>query len=244
MVPPITFFTTIRPFVGEFAKLQRLAIDSWLSAVEGAQVLVMGDELGVDDACADLGVAYLPGIATNEWGTKLFSAAFALAEQHASSDWLCEISADIVLGGDFALALRGLAGYVRPFVVGQRWDVTRGAEHTQSQLHPPSGVDYFLYRRGTIGEIPPFAVGCTAYDNWLVWAALRRWQMMVIDATETITAIHLNHGHPEYGDKAAMLQSEERAHNLELAAECERWYSIRDAPFIMRAGNVLLRKDA
>jgi hypothetical protein len=103
-----------------------------------------------------------------------------------------------------------------------------------------------LYKRGTLGGIPPFAVGRTAYDNWLVWAAMERWGMTVIDATETITAIHINHSYPEYGDREKMLQSEERKENHRLARETEmnRWYGINDAPFIMQNGKVFKKEFA
>jgi len=242
MVPPVTFFTVIRPFVGEFDELQRLAIGSWLGAVPGSEVLVMGDREGAAEACADLGVTHIPGITTNEHSTELVSSAFEFARQQADHDWLCEISADIVLGGDFILALQAIRKLRRPFVVGQRWDVT--PDGTECKLHPPCGVDYFLFKRDTLGDIPPFAVGRSAYDQWLLWAAIHRWGCTVIDATETITALHLNHGYPEYGDKAKMLQSEERARNMELAGDCDRWYGTNDAPYVMVAGKIRQRADA
>jgi len=242
MVAPVTFFTVIRPFVGEFNELQRLAIGSWLGAVPGSEVLVMGAREGAAEACADLGVTHIPGITTNEHGTELVSDVFVQAQQMARHDWLCEISADIVLGGDFILALQAIRKLRRPFVVGQRWDVT--PDGTECKLHPPCGVDYFLFKRDTLGDIPPFAVGRTLYDNWMVWAAMERWGLTVIDATETITALHLAHGYPEYGDKAVMLQSEEKRHNTRLFFDsgAPRPYGINDAPYVMVVGKVKERK--
>jgi hypothetical protein len=243
MVPFVTFFTVTRPFVGEFDRIQRLAISSWLSAVPTSEVLVFGNREGTADACRVLGAKHIPAVTTNEHGTELVNAVFKQAHELAQGDWrrwLCEVSADIVLGGDFAMALEGAEKLAKPFIVGQRWDVK--ADNTMS-LHPPCGIDYFLYRRDTLGEIPPFAVGRSAYDQWLLWAAIEQWGMTVIDATETITALHQNHGYPEYGDKAKLLASEERAHNLELASECKRWYGINDAPFVMKMGKVVQRYD-
>lgn len=243
----ITFFTIVRPFISEFDSLQRMAIGSWLSAVPGpgAQVLVMGNREGAARACADLEVEHVPEIAVNAWGTELVGDAFHLAEQRARYTWLCEVSADVILGADLLPALKAIERLPRPFVIGQRWDIDPGAPASSAVLHPPSGVDYFLYRAGTVpaGDIPPFAVGRTACDNWLVWGAMERWGLMVIDATEAITAIHVNHGHPEYGEKAAMLASEERAENLRLCREsgCPRWYSIKDAPWVLEGGQVRKR---
>lgn len=242
MQTPVTFFTIVRPFVGEFVKIQSTAILSWLAAVPGSQVLVMGDREGVEDECERLGVTYILGIATNNWGTELVSSSFELAERHARSDMLCNVNSDIVMGSGIVLALSSLADHARPFVIGQRWDVSLG-HLDKRKLHHHRGADYFLYRKGTLDEIPLFAVGRTAYDNWLIWAALKKWNMVVIDATQTITALHLNHSRPEM-KKGKVLWGQERAQNLRLANECERWYGIKDAPFVMRAGNISPRKHA
>lgn len=221
----ITFFTHTRPFEGEFDRIQRTAMDSWRTAVPGCQVVAVNDH-----------------VEHNEEGTALVSSIFEQGERLADHELLCEISSDIVLGGDFAQALDALEGIERPFVVGQRLDIDPGAPPESAELHPPSAVDYFIYRRGTLGQIPPFAVGRTAYDQWLVWAAVRQWGLTVIDATETITAIHLNHGHPEYGTKEKMIQSEERQRNYQMVLETgAHLYGTNNAPWVMNAGKVTRR---
>jgi len=51
-----------------------------------------------------------------------------------------------------------------------------------------------VYRRGMWWrgpEAPPFVVAGTAYDNWMVWAALQH--VKVIDATRAILALHQDH---------------------------------------------------
>lgn len=237
MVQAVTFFTVIRPFVGEFDSIQRLSIASWMSAIPVSETLIFGAREGAEETCWALGAKHIPDVAANEHGTELVNDVFGQAQELAQYDLLCEISADIVLGGDFVHALQGLEGVQRPFVVGQRWDVTTD---NGLELHPPCGIDYFLFRRGTLGEIPPFAVGRSAYDQWLVWAAVNRWGCTTIDATETITALHQHHGHPEYGDKAGLLQSEEVAANRALAGG--HLYAINNAPFVMRAGKVQKRE--
>ena len=243
----ITFFTVVRPFVGEFAQLQRLAIQSWLSAVPGCQVVVIGDREGAAEACAELGVEHAPLVAVNAQGTELVNDVFRVGEERARHELLCEISADIVLGGDFLGALRAIAPVAQPFMIGQRWDVEPGTvDPARATLHPPCGIDYFVYRRGTLGEIPPFAVGRTVYDNWLVWAACERWGLLVIDATAAVTAVHVNHSHPEHGNKAAMLKSAEKHENTRLmwASGCPRPYGVNDAPWVLSAAGNIERRAA
>ncbi|MHC4230853.1 MAG: hypothetical protein ACYSW0_25735 [Planctomycetota bacterium] len=237
----ITFYSVPRPFDGEFDELQRMAAQSWASAVDGAQIVLMGDESGVAEVCKEYGWQHARTLPLNRHGTPMLSGAFYLAEIMAQHSLLCEISADIVPGGDFAQALDDIAEIERPFVVGQRWDIEPGAPPESAVLHPPSAADYFIYRRGTLGEIPPFAYGRMVYDNWLIWAAIERWDLTVIDATASITAIHTNHGYPEYGSRENMQASDERQENIRLAHEsgCHRWYEVTDAPFALEGGRVL-----
>lgn len=230
----ITFFTHTRPFVGEFDELQRTAISSWRTAVPGCEVVLIGEDNG-QSALKRIERSDKSGHATtNEYGTALVNSIFETGESLARNELLCEISSDIILGGDILGALEIIKRIPRPFVVGQRWDIDRGAAADTAVLHPPSAVDYFIYRRGTLGEIPPFAVGRTAYDNWLVWAAVHLWNCTVIDATHDITAIHVNHGYPEYGDKQKMLQSAERDENIRLMHESKASiYGVKHTPFVL-----------
>lgn len=238
----IVFFTHTRPFEGEFDALQRMAIESWYGAVPECKVILFGHTAIDPDV-------FVPVLTTNEHGTSRVDTMIAKAQEVAAKLWpgislLCMISSDIVLGAEFPLALEALAGIERPFVIGQRWDIAPGAMHEDVVLHPPAAVDYFIFRPGALGEIPPFAVGRTAYDNWLVWAAIEQWNLQVIDATEDITAIHVNHDHPEYGDKATMLASEERQENIRLAKATgmPRWYGVDDAPWVMCSGRIQERE--
>jgi hypothetical protein len=223
--PMITFFTHTRPFEGEFDELQRTAMKSWETAVPGCEVFsVTGN------------------VTTNNHGTALVSSIFETGERQAANELLCEISSDIILGGNIAAALEVIKNIPRPFVIGQRWDIDRGAKPETAKLHPDCAVDYFIYRRGTIGDIPPFAVGRTCYDNWLVWAAIHKWDCTVIDATHDITAVHVNHGYPEYGNKQKMLQSEEVKENRRLMNESgARLYGVKHAPYVLVNGEVTKR---
>ena len=240
------FYTIPRAFEGEFDKLQRMAIESWQGAIPDARVVLMGDEPGTEEAAHELGCIYLSNLECNAQGTPLIRSAFTQMGRYGQDGLLCEISADIVLGADLADVLPAIERIERPFVVGQRWDIEPGAAHETATLHPPCGVDYFIYRAGTLGSIPPFAVGRTAYDNWLIWAAMERWDLQVIDATEAITAIHVNHGYPAWDDgKQGLLSGMERQENQRLFFEsgATRYYGINDAPWVMRRGGAIERRQ-
>jgi hypothetical protein len=188
-----------------------------------------------------------PEIKRNEHGTPIFGDAFQTAgmwqeNEFPHHDLICEISADIILGGDFRFALEAIADIEKPFVIGQRLDIDPGAAPETAKLHDPAGIDYFIYRRGALGEIPPFAVGRTAYDNWLVWAAVEKWGLTVIDATHDITAVHVNHGYPGHDSKADFRATEEVSENRRLFKESgASAYGVKHAPYVLINGKVTKR---
>lgn len=255
----ITFFTCPRPFEGEFVKLQRTAIQSWMTAVPGCEIVFFeefrSDTMAGWDFKKDNGIGSR-AVEYNDAGTPLINSAFTMIELfglythnrnqlmwHHDHDLLCYISADIILGGDFQFTLEAISDIERPFVIGQRWDIDRDAPVNTAVLHDPAGIDYFIYRRGTLGEIPPFAVGRTAYDNWLVWAAVEKWGMTVIDATHDITAIHVNHGYPGFDTKAEFRSTQEVAENRRLFRESgASAYGVKHAPFVLVNGEVKERE--
>jgi len=90
------------------------------------------------------------------------------------------VNADILFMPDLLTAVQQVAGQLDKFLmIGQRWDLdirevlnysadwaVRLQERIRSQgmLHPGSGSDYFVFRRDSFTEIPPFAVGRAGWD--------------------------------------------------------------------------------
>ena len=69
----LTFFTTAKPFVGHIDVIQRNAIRSWQKLHPDVEIILMGDDAGAAEVCAEIGIAaYSPrcgGISTgrNIW---------------------------------------------------------------------------------------------------------------------------------------------------------------------------------
>ena len=237
----ITIFSHPRPFTGEFDELQRAAIASWMGLSE-TNVLLLGKD--AEKVALGLEIDWAPITGYNEHGTALVNSIFETGHAHARGDVLVQISSDIILSGDSAEVFHAVAVLNRPFVVGARFDMDRG-EYGEPVMrkHPGSAADWFAYKRGTLGEIPPFAVGRTIYDQWLMWAAQELWSMDVIDATDDVFAIHPAHSYPEYGEKRKMLDSQERKVNHELARKAgyDKPYNVEHAPWRMTGGEVIKR---
>jgi hypothetical protein len=242
----LTIFTVPKPFDGHIGVIQRNAIQSWLRLHPACQVLLCGDEAGTADAAATLGADRVPSVETNEFGTPLLSSVFASAESRAQHGLLCYVNADILLLSDFVEAARRVAEAKRRFlVVGQRWDLDvteplefgdprwendlRARVDRAGALHPPSGSDYFVYPRGTLGALPAFAVGRPGWDNWMIYRA-RRDKVPVVDATEATLVIHQNHayGHVKQATDGAW-EGPEGDRNRDLIGGSDRVFTLADA---------------
>jgi hypothetical protein len=170
---------------------------------------------------------------------------FAKGEQIATHDIVCYINSDIVLMSDFIRAVQGVAGLKHRFLmVGQRCniDVTQPLDFDsgweerfrnrltqEGRLGDLTAIDYFVFPRGLWGEIPPFALGRTMWDDWLLSRALAR-DAILIDATPVIVAAHQNH---DYSTKPGgwkwIWEGPEAQRNCELAGWRGQTSSLRNA---------------
>jgi hypothetical protein len=231
---------------GEFDRVQRNAVGSWRALGPEVEILLLGDDPGVAGCARQFGVRHIPEVARTDAGAPRVDDIFRRAEQSATQPLLCYLNADIILGRDFLSAVGTMAEFHQQFLmVGQRWNLDfnetidfsdpdweeriRAQVRSNGRLEDPSGIDYFIYRPGLWKSIPPFGVGRTMWDNWLVYRA-RAQGAVVVDATAVIQVIHQNHGqghHPQgfqgvwYGPEA------ER--NMELAGGLAHYFTIEDA---------------
>lgn len=241
----LTIFTVPKPFEGHVGIIQKNAIGSWKRLRPECQVILCGDEPGTKEVAAELGAKWVPAVERNEFGTPLVSSVFRLAEERAAHRVLCYVNADIVLLSDFIAAGRTVAAAKRRFLmVGQRWDLDiteqlaldddweaqlRERVKLAGTLHPAWGSDYFVYPRGTIGPLPPFAVGRPGWDNWMIYRARSR-RIAVVDASACTVVIHQNHdyGHVR-GGTGGTFEGPEAVLNLALIGDASRLFTPSDA---------------
>ena len=249
----VTIFTTPKPFRGHFKIIQANAIRSWLSLRLTCEVILFGDEEGSAEIASELGIRHIPDVERNEYGTPVVSSMFSVAQDIASHQLVGFVSADIILMSDFLPAVQRVHKY--PFLmVGQRWDLelnesvnfddaqweprlrTQVAKH--GKLHPPTALDYFVFSRGLYRNIPPFAIGRTAVDNWLVYQA-RLLKVPVIDATKAVTAVHQNHDYSHHPEGAAgVWEGPERKRNIELMGGRDHAFTLEHATWILTSQGI------
>jgi hypothetical protein len=203
----LTIFTIPKPFSGHVGLIQRNAIRSWLALSPSCEIILLGDEDGTAKAASEFGVHHIPGMACTELGTPLLSDAFRRAEDAASFSRLCYVNTDIMLPATFTEAV-GQVTLPAFLMVGQCMNVDvdaeldlRDREHIQllegeiqarGSLRPVCGSDYFVFTRGALGHLLPFAVGRPGWDNWVIFRA-RQLGLPVVDASPRVLVFHQNH---------------------------------------------------
>ena len=227
----LTIFAVPKPFQPQIKTIQTNAIKSWLQLRPACEIILLGNEAGTAEIASELAIRHIPEIDRNEYGTPLINSIFNIAQNTASHQIMCYVNADIILLSDLLPAVQRVHEE-RFLIVGQRWDIelneavdfgdaqwesrlrTRLAE--RGKLHPASGSDYFVFPRGLYTDIPSFALGRPAWDNWMIYRA-RSLRVPVIDATKAITAVHQNHdySHVPLG-KAGAFEGPEAQRNQNL----------------------------
>jgi hypothetical protein len=241
----LTLFAIPRAFVGHIGVIQTNAIRSWTFLRPLPDIVLFGDEAGTPEVARELGLRHEPGVVRNEFGTPIVSDLFARAAVLGTHDLQCYVNADIILFSDLLDGVRRVeARWPQFLLVGRRWDLRiddpldfrpgweqglRTLATARGRLHAATGMDYFAYRRGLWPDMPPFAVGRTTWDNWLLYAA-RANGAPIVDATDAIMAIHQDHEYPAFpGGADEAWTSPEAARNLALAGGYGRVYSLADA---------------
>jgi hypothetical protein len=219
--PVLTFFAAPKPFLGEFAVIQRNALRSW-ATLPGCEIIVFGDEEGLAHAADEVGARHLAEVARTSQGTPLVSDMFEQARIEATRPFLCFVNADVILTSTLLDAVHRVEAR-RFLLAGQRWDLQVREElrfddgweealrlraRREGRLHPPAGSDFFAFPRDVNWQMPPFAIGRPGWDNWTLRRA-RQLSLVVIDATHVVLAVHQDHPY-------APAQTLEAAANLEL----------------------------
>jgi FkbM family methyltransferase len=251
----VTLFALPRVFRGGTAMLQKNAVKSWMLLQPRPQIILFGDDDGVAETANEFGLRHIPDIKRNEYGTPLINDVFEKAQLAAPNDILVHISSDIILMSDFMPAVQRVATHFNEFLmIGRRWDldvvaeINFDAEDWQRQLcerirkegvlHAPTAIDYFVFRKGLWPHIPPFAIGRTALDNWLVYTAAERHP--VIDATPVVTIIHQNHNYSHISaDRNTTQFKVEQQRNRCLAPQAEQRGFTSDATWELTPAGLL-----
>ncbi len=245
----ITLFTAPKPFLDQhISTIQFNAVRSWKELGAEVEILLIGDEPGLQEAAQELGVAQLKVPSRAPSGAPIVSELFYAARQAAHHSLLGYVNADIILLDDFLASVKlAAASLPRFLMVGNRWDVDldqrlvmeaawdrdlRDHVMAHGRQHSPMGSDYFVYSAGEFTSIPPFTLGRSGWDNWMMYWA-RAQGIPLIDASRVITAIHQEHDYAHLPGGIPHYRHPESQGNIDLAGGYEAMFRLRDADWIL-----------
>lgn len=208
----ITIFTIPKPFIDNISLIQKNAIKSWQNQYPLSEIILFGDEIGISELATEIGVRQIKDIQKNEFGTPLLSDAFKRVQKEAKNDFICYLNTDIILipnkSPEEIIQISNEISKTGFLLVGKRINIEinhlidfsidtwkeniKSLALTQGILQPPDLIDYFIFPKGFVTNMPQFAVGRPGWDNWMIYNA-RKKGAAVIDATPGFTAIHQNH---------------------------------------------------
>lgn len=251
----LTIFTAPKPFTNpHIATIQRNALRSWVQLGPDVEVFLIGEEEGMAQVAAELGIRQLPDVKRNASGTPLVSSIFDLARKHGRGELLLYINADVILLPETLTAARETMRQARRFlIVGQRWDLDvrqpLSFDETwpgeiekmlaeKGRLHPRGGSDYFLFPRDCFQSVPDFAIGRAGWDNWMIYEA-RRQGWAAVDATTDLRVIHQDHDYSHLPNGQPHYRLPETFENVRLAGGKRTIFNLLDTNRRLVAGKLI-----
>lgn len=242
----LTIFTIPKAFRGHFAIIQENALASWTKIRPQCEIILFGDDNGVQHIAKKYRVKHIPDVKKNEEGTPILSDIFNKAQKASQNKILCYVNADIILPSDFVRVVTKvpfkkflISGRRRNLEIKKRlgfskdwFDDLKSEAVKNSKLDQPGALDYFIFPKSVDFKMPPFAVGRGVWDNWLIYKA-KLLKILVIDATEVIFAIHQNHDYSHAVGFQAVWFGEERQQNLKLAKDKKRPFNLVNADRVL-----------
>jgi hypothetical protein len=242
----LTLLSVPKPFCDRIGIIQTNALQSWLKLSPTCEVILFGDEYGTAATAAQFKVLHRPGVRRNEFGTPLLNDLLETAQEIASHELICFVNADVILMQDFIASVKSVCRLKASFLmVGRRWNIDLHrpfAFESQdwdenlrlyAKQHGNQGseyyIDYFVFPKGLFKNLPPFAIGRAAFDNWLLWKA-RSSGAIIVDASDMVVAVHQNHDyvhHPQGRDGVYL--GPEAKRNQELMGGSHHLFTLDDA---------------
>lgn len=242
----LTIFTTPKAFRGHFATIQENAIASWTKLKPKCQIILISDDFGVDKIAKKYRITHVTKVARNKFGTPLLPDIFKKAYTNAKFKKLAYVNCDIILTSDFTEAIRQVK-LPTFFLIGSRWDFNiktkldfsdnwserlkiKVSKLGSQKSHGPT--DYFVFTPKINFKMPNLAIGRTYWDAWLIFRA-KQLGLPIIDATQTIWAIHQKHNYSHAGGFAKVWLGPEAQRNKKLIGDRRKYFNCRDADYVL-----------
>ena len=209
----LAIFTALKPSEGRVGEIQATSLENWRTAFRDAEIIKFEGSL-------------VP-----------FKRMVEDVEHESKSEILMYANADILFNQAQTLQLeRSLCERLPPvlcggfLLTGQRIDIL---EDGTRRLHHPSGMDYFIFKRGLFHDLPKVVMGRAYCDSALVAYCLRR-KIPVVDASYAIMVEHQFHDYGHIaGGRSSVWKGEEALENMRENGLCDFGPNVLDATYTL-----------
>jgi hypothetical protein len=254
----LTICAVAKPFQGHIAVIQRNAMTSWTKLDPRPEIILFGTEQGTAETARELGLVHIPEVARNSHGTPLLAGILSSAERHGSGNLFAYVNADIILPSEFTAGIEKVRQKFPKFLaVGRRTnlevreplDFAEGWEEklrarmkNEGHLESHTGIDFFVFPRGTYRDVPPLAIGRVWFDQWCIKYA-RKNRLPVVDLTLFAPIAHQLHdySHVAGGRELGTYGGPEADENLKYYGERPHRYTILSATHVTTAQGEIKR---
>ena len=225
----ITLFTCPKRFKDDAIINQTNAILSWKNLQFPVEILIFGNDEGVQEFCEKENLIQIKKVNTDK-GIPLLDDIFYKAQKISKNNILVYLNADIILTNKFMQAILSIPKR-NFFAIGQRTDITLNEfidfnsnwedflykiALENGELLIKTGMDYFVFLKGLFKELPPFYIGRTLWDPYLVFYA-KEQGCELIDITHDAPVYHPRHDYSHANKtKEELWNSEEAMVNRKL----------------------------
>lgn len=251
----ITFFAIPKSFKGNTAIHQENSLKSLQFTNPGSQIVIYGQEEGIADFCSNNGFQNREITSFSSIGTPILKDVFEDIQKISKFDTIVYLNSDIIILSDIKKIVQQVE-FSQFLIIGKRTnvDVDETVDFSQENWHERlrlfarehgeqgslAEIDYFIFKKGSLNDMPPFAVGRAGWDNWMIYHYKKELNYPVIDATDYLVALHQNHdyGHIKMGT-GEKYEGAESDYNRKLIGEWSKFYSINDADYkFTSSGNI------
>lgn len=255
----ITIFTSPKPFTKSehINIIQRNAIQSWTKLGSSVEVVLIGDEEGMEEVAKEYGVKHVKEVRTNQLGTPMIPSMFEIAREVTDSPILAFANADVIFTQEMIDCVRMVLKSENEFLmVGQRFDIeiTEMIDFSEGwqkrlltlnekigKLHRPSGSDYFIFPRSCFVDVPDLVIGRAGWDNWMIYEARQRgWK--TINCTPSLPLLHQNHDYSHLPGGQIHRRLPESNENVMAAGGNLHIFPLTDANWVLRENRIQRRK--
>jgi len=244
-----TIFSIPKSFKEDTKIIQENAIASWKKIHPEIEIVLFGDEDGIETIADEYGCIHWKNIEKNEYGTPLLNSVFMNIRNISHHKIICYVNCDIILLKDIIPVIQTVENLQEFLLIGRRTNITlngkidindptweeriRDIVTRNGQIGRPDAIDCFIFPKNLFINMPPFTVGRGGWDNWLI-AHMRKRKIPVIDGSGLISIVHQNHGyHHVPFQRGNNWEGPETDKNRELMGGIANLYTIDDADWIL-----------